>query len=445
MKTILIISYHFPPDSEVGGLRMQKFSKYLPIWGWQPVVLSVNEMYYPQKDEGRCRDIKCRVFRTRMLFSPRDAYLAIKELLLSLLPKKRTRDPKSSDVRKENEITLEDRPLSKVKRFILSLLWLPDDRTGWIVPALIKAVEIIKKYRIETIMTTSPPHSVQITGLLLKKITGCRWIVDFRDPWSLFMKKDNGFSFKMQRWLEGKVFKNADIIITVTEMVKQGYMNLYPNIPAEKFTCIPNGVDSDDFAMSKAGLNRRNDKFTISYLGAFYAKRTPEVFLQAMADLVKEYAIPLDGIKLRFAGDVGYFENQSLEDRVLKLGLSRATEIAEHLPYLKAIELMTTSDVLLIFSPHSFWIPTKVYEYMAARTHIIAFTPPGVLADIVNRYNKGIVVDPGDINETKSAILRCYRAFLNPPEGLDAQDADMAEYLASFERKNLAKKLADCL
>ena len=31
MKKVLLISYHFPPDSEVGGLRIQKYAKYLPL------------------------------------------------------------------------------------------------------------------------------------------------------------------------------------------------------------------------------------------------------------------------------------------------------------------------------------------------------------------------------------------------------------------------------
>ena len=39
MKKVLIISYHFPPDLEIGGLRMQGLAKYLPEFGWRPMVV----------------------------------------------------------------------------------------------------------------------------------------------------------------------------------------------------------------------------------------------------------------------------------------------------------------------------------------------------------------------------------------------------------------------
>ncbi len=33
MRKILIVSYHFPPDASVGGMRPAKFAKYLAQFG----------------------------------------------------------------------------------------------------------------------------------------------------------------------------------------------------------------------------------------------------------------------------------------------------------------------------------------------------------------------------------------------------------------------------
>ena len=84
MKKVLIITYHFPPDAEVGGLRVQKFAKYLPLYGWEPFILSVDEKYYPLKDAERNHSINCEVFRTKVFWSPREAYLKMKGLFQSI-------------------------------------------------------------------------------------------------------------------------------------------------------------------------------------------------------------------------------------------------------------------------------------------------------------------------------------------------------------------------
>ena len=50
MKRLLIISYYWPPTGGSGVQRWVKFSKYLPEFGWQPVV------YTPENPEQLARD-----------------------------------------------------------------------------------------------------------------------------------------------------------------------------------------------------------------------------------------------------------------------------------------------------------------------------------------------------------------------------------------------------
>ncbi|NLJ28327.1 MAG: glycosyltransferase family 4 protein [Deltaproteobacteria bacterium] len=53
MKRILIIAFHFPPDAAVGGVRPAKFAKYLPEFGWEPYVLTVDQSAYERIDTSR--------------------------------------------------------------------------------------------------------------------------------------------------------------------------------------------------------------------------------------------------------------------------------------------------------------------------------------------------------------------------------------------------------
>ena len=46
-KNVLIIAYHFPPTASSGTFRTLKFVKYLPQFGWNPIVLTVDSKHEP--------------------------------------------------------------------------------------------------------------------------------------------------------------------------------------------------------------------------------------------------------------------------------------------------------------------------------------------------------------------------------------------------------------
>jgi hypothetical protein len=51
MRKILIVSYHFPPDAS--GMRPAKFAKYLPQFGWEPIISTVEERYHHLTDQSK--------------------------------------------------------------------------------------------------------------------------------------------------------------------------------------------------------------------------------------------------------------------------------------------------------------------------------------------------------------------------------------------------------
>ncbi len=53
MKKVLIIAYHFPPDSTIGAVRPAKFAKYLLELGWEPIIYTIEERYYEDYEYGR--------------------------------------------------------------------------------------------------------------------------------------------------------------------------------------------------------------------------------------------------------------------------------------------------------------------------------------------------------------------------------------------------------
>ena len=49
MNRILIISPHFPPSNLAAVHRSRLFAQHLPDFGWEPIVLMVDERYYEEK------------------------------------------------------------------------------------------------------------------------------------------------------------------------------------------------------------------------------------------------------------------------------------------------------------------------------------------------------------------------------------------------------------
>ena len=57
MRTVLIIAYDFPPLRTSGVYRPLKFAKYLPEFGWRPIILTVSNYGDAQTDASLLRDL----------------------------------------------------------------------------------------------------------------------------------------------------------------------------------------------------------------------------------------------------------------------------------------------------------------------------------------------------------------------------------------------------
>jgi hypothetical protein len=172
MNKVLIVTYYWPPSGGAGVQRWLKFSKYLPEFGWEPIILTVDPEFaaYPVTDyslsEGFPSSVK--IFKTAAT-----NYFRVYN-------KDKTRIP-TAGFANNKENTLKE----KIMRFIRGNFFIPDPRRGWNSFAFRKACEIIETERIENIITTSPPHSTQLIGLnIKKKYPAINWIADLRDPWT---------------------------------------------------------------------------------------------------------------------------------------------------------------------------------------------------------------------------------------------------------------------
>ena len=415
----MIITYYWPPSGGPGVQRWLKFVKYLPDFGVRPVVLTVDPAYaeYPVLDPSLEADIvpDLEVYRTEC----KGVYDWYKKF-------SGTKTAPYSGFANEGKPGL----LQKVARFVRGNFFLPDARRGWIKYAFTEACQIIEKYGIDTVVTTGPPHSTHLTGLKIKEKYGVKWIVDFRDPWTAIYYNESlyqtGWAKQINLKQEQSVLDACDRLMLVADDRER--LNIAPS----KIVFIPNGYDTSDFCNRETV---HSDVFTVCYTGTIAANYPTGILFEAFKALRREITF-----KLRFVGKV---TDPVREKFVAQLGDS--VEFVDFVPHDEAINIMTSSDVLLLLIPYAenskFILTGKVFEYLATGKTVLAIGPAdSKAARIVQQANAGATFEEDDAEGMKNFLLRQYQ---NRIKGI--QTSPDWETIRQFSRERLTQRLAEII
>jgi len=419
MKKVLIITYYWPPSGGAGVQRWLKFAKYLPELGWQPIILTVDPKYasYPQRDESLSKEVgsDCLVYTTKSF--------ELYNLYKLVSGKKEVPYGGFANESKEGL-------LLKFSKFLRGNFLLPDPRKGWNKYALKKAAELIREFKIETVVTTSPPHSTQLIGFKLKQKFNIRWIADLRDPWTdiyyYTQFKHTALALRIDKNYEQKVVEKADVLITVSEDVKRIFADK-SNLPiAAKTTVIPNGFDEEDFSISNIPTEIKR---IITYTGTISEAYDVDSFLEAINSLDDHLKSQL---LIRFVGKVP----PSVENKFRLTGLE--IELVGYVDHIKSIEYLFRSDLLLLVIPkvknNQGILTGKFFEYLASQKPILAIGPTdGDLARIIEETKCGKLFDYSD---SKGILQFIQEKLVLPKTTIITDQANQ------YSRKELTRKIA---
>lgn len=414
-KKVLLISYYFPPNAEVGGLRIANFARRLPRFGWEPYVLTLKDEYIEKTDtENRSYVEGIKIVKAGRLPTLSDGYLGIKRAVQSLLRKptdpKAERPPSPS---RSGTSTPSETVAGRLRRYILSFLTLPDPQRNWMWPTVIKAVCLIRREKIDAIVTSCPPYSAHLVGWVVKEITGVRWIADFRDPWMTTPSKSLYYtcaaSRRIERWFERGVVGKADLVVANTPKLRDAFGAAYGACPDERFVCLTNGFDGEFF--SRFENAEKENPFTIIYTGTLYFGRTPEPVFQAVHELIGEGRIAPGDIRVRLVGHCQSIGGRPIESVIETYRLSGVVDVRGPVSYVKAIEMVKRSHLALLLAPNQpYQIPAKAYDYMGMGTKVLALAGEGATSDLIRSTGIGGVFHPGDVAGIKSFIAQSFQA-----------------------------------
>jgi len=155
MKKVLVITYYWPPSGGGGVQRWLKFTKYLPEFGWEPIVYTPDNQNAPALDDTLLHDISkdLKVIR-KPIWEPYSLY------------KKFTGRKKNDNLGaafasgKKSNLFIEN-----TSNWIRSNYFIPDARKFWIAPSVKFLKKVLKIHEIEVVVTTGPPHSMHLIGM----------------------------------------------------------------------------------------------------------------------------------------------------------------------------------------------------------------------------------------------------------------------------------------
>jgi len=163
MRRLLVVSYYSPPLGLSGVMRVTKLCKFLPEFGWRPLLLTVKPVAYYAYDPELVLDLReTRVFRTESIDANR--------LFNLLRPRRRRQQPALS------------RGAGRLPR-LLNYVALPDAKVGWLPFASVAGRHAIDRERPAAILASAPPFTALLVGVRLKAHAHVPLVSDFRDPW----------------------------------------------------------------------------------------------------------------------------------------------------------------------------------------------------------------------------------------------------------------------
>lgn len=402
-RTVLVIVHDFPPAGGAGVQRVLKFVKYLPDFGWRPVVVTATPESYTTLDATLTADV------------PADTPV----LRVPSFDPNRLR-PRCERLR-----------LGKALSLFNAALFLPDAALTWAYRARSVVGRAIHDYQPAVSFSSALPASAHMLGLWAHRATGLPWVTDFRDPWSENELQPYLPGYRaFNRRLEARVLAASSRILTVSPPLAEMFSRLCGD-PA-RVRLIENGYDPEDVAVLPPP---RTARFTITYTGEFSRIRRPDAFIAAVDRLVTAGSIPVDELRVAFAGkDTANFVPERPP--------------YEQLGYLKHDDLNALrrdTDLLLLIHGDSAQsrgnYSGKIFEYLGCNRPTLAITgPDNIAAQLITHARAGTATDH-DAAEIAAAVLRYYQGW--KAGGFDhAPDWDVIQH---FTRRNLTGLLADQL
>jgi len=427
-KKILFVSYNFPPVGGGGVQRVVKFVKYIHLYGWRPVVLTVRNPSVPTTDNTLQRDVPNTV---KIYRAP------------TLEPSYHFKSSFSGSNKQEKKKCSILNPVKKA----VSGLFVPDMQILWWPGLVVSLLRVLRKERPHCIFVTAPPFSSLIPVSIIGRLFSVPVIIDFRDEWAFSRNQwenlsKSRFHSHCDFVLEKVALKACTNFTAATQSyvtsLQSKHKSCTRNSNFIKGVCITNGYDDDDFALSsiEKRTSAKGGKIRIVYSGTVWRATSLKPFLEAILKIEQNSGKILARMEIDIFGRVVPEERGSY----LYKALSRIIKVHGYVGHAEVVKAIVNADILLLTLSGTDGaekiIPGKTFEYMATGNHILAIVPDGEVCMLLrNHYDNFTIASPASVEQIKTAIIRVIQS--------KAYSKKNTTDISCFSRICLAKQLAE--
>ena len=445
MKKVLIITYYWPPTGGSGVQRWVKFSKYLPQFGWQPVI------YTPENPEMTSID------KTLEEDVPNEAVVIKRHITEFYSLYRKLTGGKSATGQEVNPINNQKKTFKqKLMLFLRGNLFIPDPRVTWVRPSVRFLKKYLKEHPVDAIVSTGPPQSMHLIARQLSKATNIPWVADFRDPWTkMFYFKHLclcKWAEKKHHRLEQEVLDDATVVVAVSPLVQEEFQTM-TDTPVELIT---NGFDADDFDQ----VVEPDGYFNITHTGLFASDGNPEVLWLALAEKCQSDPDFDKLLRIRLVGKT----DKEIIDSINAAGPGKHLINLDYQYHNITVREQKNPSLLILplrkEPEYRATLPGKLFEYLASMNPILGIgQTDGAMARIVNQTGAGVVFGWEDKASVTAYLDLCWKRFNAADDDEDIQvehsgetelkeilaDNDKSDAIRQFSRKALTARMADLL
>jgi glycosyltransferase involved in cell wall biosynthesis len=395
---VLIISIHYPPIIGMSSRAMAELSKALVADGHSVDVLTVdpvaNHPVY-KWDFGEMQRVPHQVNVHRVPMGP------INRLSGRLAV--------GGDAKPDPQATSEPKRTRSMFRRLYAArnLWgpfaIPDASIDWLPGALLEARRMIRRKPYDAVVSLGNPHTCHLVAYLATRRCDTAWTAVYGDGWGTdpSLELCPVWNRRLNQLMERRVVKAAAQIVVCSEGVIPHLVKAY-DIDASKISLVRFSFFDPDPYESAESL--ASNSFRMVYTGAVYP-----IFHQPIPLLRAMKRCAARGINLAIVGP----DQESLEAEARKLQVPNIEFCGWH-PHREAIAQQKTASVVLLFGHRGGQqLPSKLFEYFAARRPIlcIAADDDDVAARLIREQRRGMVVPNSEaaIAEALDKLLELHK------------------------------------